>query len=87
MVVNIDSILDNLVYGVFGEPIYFGIIISIIFIYYSIKYDIPKWGFIAFFIPLMIWISFYYLPSWIVILILILSGFIIGPRLLRFTNA
>lgn len=87
MGITITSILDNLVYGVFGQPIYFAVIISIIFIYYSIKYDIPKWGFIAFFIPLMIWIGFYYLPFWIMVLLLLAIGLLLGPRLLRFANA
>jgi hypothetical protein len=86
MGITITSILDNLVFGIFGEPIYFSVIIASIFLYYAIKYDIPKWGFIAFFLPLSIWISFYYLPSSVVIILLVSIGILLAPRMLRFFN-
>ena len=86
MGITITSILDNLVFGIFGEPIYFSLIIASIFLYYAIKYDIPKWGFIAFFLLLSIWISFYYLPSSVVIILLVSIGILLAPRMLRFFN-
>lgn len=81
------NIIDNLVYGLFGEPILFALIVSMIFLYYSIKYDIPKWVNIAFFIPFGIWIGFYYMPDWIVVSIIIAIGLIVSPRLFRFSRA
>lgn len=75
--------INNLVYGIFGEPIYFGVIVSMIFLYYSIKYDIPKWTFIAFFLPLGVWISFYYLPIYFLLLEIIFIGILFGPRLFK----
>jgi len=87
MEISITSILDNLIFGVFGSPIYFAVIVSALFLYYSIQYDIPKWGFMAFFIPMFIWLGFYYLPAWIVILTLVFIGILLGPRLIKFANA
>lgn len=77
------DILNNLVYGIFGEPFYFGVIISLIFIYYSIQYDIPKWSLIAFFVPLGIWIGYYYLPLAVLVILIIFIGLLFGPRLFR----
>lgn len=80
------NLIDNLVYGVFGEPLVFSIMISMIFLYYSIKYDIPKWVNILFFIPLSIWLSFHYLPGWAAVSVIIAIGLISGPKLFKFTR-
>lgn len=77
------NLLNNLVYGIFGEPIWFGIIIILLLSYFSIKYDIPKWAFISFIIPFGIWIGHYYLPVWATIILILFVGILIGPRLFR----
>lgn len=81
------NIIDNLVYGVFGEPLVFALVLTMIFLWFSVKYDIPKWGFIAFFTPLATWISFYYLPDWAAIIIIIFVGILAGSKMFKITRS
>lgn len=80
------NLLNNLVYGIFGEPLIFSIFMSLIFLYFSTIYDIPKWVSILFFIPFGIWLGFYYLPSWAMIVILIFAGILSGNKLFKSFN-
>jgi len=80
------NLLNNLVYGIFGEPLVFSLVLTMIFLYYSIHYDIPKWVNLLFFIPVTLWLSVYYLPTWATILVIIAIGLLTGPRLFRATR-
>lgn len=80
------SIANNLVYGVFGEPIIFAVVLTMIFLWFSMKYDIPKWGVLSFFIPLGTWVSFHYMPDWAAILLIIFIGVIVGSKYFRATS-
>lgn len=80
------NLVNNLVYGIFGEPLIFSLILMLIFLYYSLHYDIPKWVNILFFIPLGLWLGFYYLPTWAIIIIILIVGILTGPRIFRATR-
>lgn len=80
------NIVDNLVYGVFGEPAIFSLIVSMIFLFFAMQYDIPKWVSLSFFIPLFTWITFHYMPTWAAIILILFVAIIVGSKFFRSTS-
>lgn len=81
------NLVENLIYGIFGNPLVFSLAIMAIFLFFSMKYDIPKWVSILFFVPFGLWIGFLYLPGWAVITILLGVGVMVGPKLIQATRS
>jgi len=77
------DLLENLVYKIFGNPIFFGLVMICMFAYFATKYDIGKWGLLMFFGGFVTWVSIFYIGEWMLILVLIAASFGLSVAIFR----
>jgi hypothetical protein len=58
------NLFENLLYAVFQSPWVFFIVILLMFLYYSVVYDISKNGILMFIVLFSLWFSFF-LGNWV----------------------
>lgn len=80
------SFFENLVYKVFGDPIFFMLVMLSLISYYSMKYDIGFWTGASFVTIFGLWISWKVGATWLMAFILVLVAFFVGIQIMRRVN-
>jgi len=74
---------NNLVHVVFGNEIFFGLVMLVLLAWYTIVYDLSWWVFGLFSALFFTWLAFVLIGEWVMVVIAIGVAFFLATQIFR----